>query len=69
MRANSKWPSACLVMLSSMVSLSSMFLLIVGLHVNRSFMQSVNYVEVSTLYRISQDESKVALSDKHIQAS
>ena len=38
--------SACFVMLSSTASPSSMFLLIVGLRVNRSFMQSVNYVEV-----------------------
>ena len=46
MRAGLKWPDACFVMPWGMVSTSSMCLLTVGLHANRSYRQSASYAVV-----------------------
>ena len=46
MRASSKWPNACFVMPWSMVSTSSMCLLTVGLHANRSYRLFASYAAV-----------------------
>lgn len=46
MRASLKWPDACFVMPWGMVSTSSMCLLTVGLHANRSYRLFASYVAV-----------------------